>query len=127
MFMSSHHSCSHAQNNTVWMGRTSESFDKMMLWAASLTALSHFHAGETMVSSEDSYNPNSQSPYSNTAVNDAKASLIISLQIKQSKMDQERVVRRVLIGKTGDNIYLINSLFAYLSRRGNNPGPLFQW
>ena len=80
---------------------------------------------QLMVSSEDSYSPNSQSPYSNTAVNDAKASLIISLLIKQSKMDQERVGTRVLIGKTGDNICLNNSLFAYLSRRGNNPGPLF--
>ena len=33
----------------------------------------------------------------------------------------------MLIGSTGDDIYPINSLFAYSSRRGNKPGLLFQW
>ena len=63
-----------------------------------------------MVPSEDSYNPNSHLPYGDIAVNDAKTSSIISLLIKQSKTDQERVGTRVLIGKTGDEICLINSL-----------------
>ena len=46
-----------------------------------------FHAGETMVPSEDSYNPNSHLPYGDIAVNDAKTPSIISLLIKQSKTE----------------------------------------
>ena len=66
-----------------------------------------------MVTSEDSYNTNSHLPYHDIAINDAKTSSIISLPIKQSKIDQdqERVSTKVLIGKTGDDICLINSPF----------------
>ena len=63
-----------------------------------------------MVPSKDSYNPNSHLSYSNKAVNDAKVPSVVSLLIKQSKMDQERVGTRVLISITGDDICLINSL-----------------
>ena len=113
---------------TVWMDRTTESFDNIMLWAASLTTFFYFcRAGETTVPSEDSYNPDSHLSYSDIAVNDAKTPSIVSLRIKQSKTDQERVGTRVVIGKTGDDICPINALLTYLSRRGDKPGPLFQW
>ena len=34
---------------------------------------------------------------------------------------------RKVIGKTGDDICPINAVLTYLSRRGDKPGPLFQW
>ena len=99
-----------------------------MLWAASLTTFFSFcRAGETTVPSEDSYDPNSHLSYNDIAVNDTKVPFIISLWIKQSKTDQERAGTRVVIGKTGDDICPINALLKYLSRRGDKPGPLFQW
>ena len=99
-----------------------------MLWAASLTTFfSFYQAGETTVPSEDSYNPNSHLSYSDIAVNDAKTPSIVSLRIKQSRTDQERVGTRVVIGKTGDDICPINALLTYLSRREDKAGPLFQW
>ena len=75
-----------------------------------------FHAGETMVPSKDSYNPNSHLPYGDTAVNNVKASSINSLLVKQSKTDQEKIGTKVLISKTGDDICLNQFSFAYLSR-----------
>ena len=71
---------------------------------------------------EDSYNPNLHLSYNDIAVNDAKVPSIISLQIKQSKTDQERAGTRVIIGKTGDDICPVNALLTYLSRRGDKPG-----
>ena len=110
------------------MDRTTESFDNIMLWAASLTTFFSFcWADETTVPSDDSYNPESHLSYSDIAVNDAKTPSIVSLQIKQSKTDQERVGTRVVIGRTGDDICPINAFLTYLSRRRDKPGPLFQW
>ena len=81
------------------------------------------HADETTVPSEDSYNTNSHLPYSDIAVNDAEASsIIISLLIKQSKTDQERVGTRVLIGKAGYDICLINSLLHICQGEETNLG-----
>ena len=74
----------------VWMDRTTESFDNIMLWAAPLTTFFSFcRAGETTVPSEDSYNPDAYLSYSDIAVNDAKTPSIVSLRTKQSKTDQE--------------------------------------
>ena len=92
----------------------------------SITNINFFffsHAGETTVPSEDSCNTNSHLPYNDIAINDAKASsIIISLLIKQSKTDQERVGTKVLIGKTGYDICLINSFLHICQGEKTNLG-----
>jgi len=52
---------------------------------------------------------------------------IVSLLIKQSKTNQERRGVKVYIGKTGNGLCPVAALLAYLSRRGDKPGSLFQW
>ena len=48
---------------------------------------------------------------------------IVSLLIKQSKTDQESREVKVYIGKTGNDLCPVAALLAYLSRRGDKPGP----
>lgn len=112
----------------VWFRRGIDDYNSVMLWAASVTTFFSFcRSGEVTVPKEDSYDAGSHLSYSDIAVNDAKAPSIISLKIKQSKTDQERVGTRVVIGKTDDHLCPVSALLAYLAKRGSNPGPLFQW
>ena len=60
-------------------------------------------------------------------MDNAESPSFISLLIKQSKTDQFREGTRVFIGKTGDDLCPVSALLAYLSKRGDDPGPLFRW
>lgn len=113
---------------SVWLGRDPDDYSRVMLWAASVTTFFSFcRSGEVTVPRQDLYDPSAHLSYSDIAVNNANAPSIISLQIKQSKTDQERVGTRVVIGKTGDDLCPVGALLTYLSKRGSKPGPLFQW
>ena len=103
-------------------------YNQSMLWAAAVTTFFSFcRSGEITITQEGAYDLNSHLSFSDVAVINAKRPSIISLLIKQSKTDQDREGTRVVIGKTGDDLCPVSALLAYLSQRGNNPGPLFQW
>ena len=79
------------------------------------------------VEDETKYDPNTHLSFADVAVDNAVLPSVISLNIKYSKTDQGRVGVRVMLGRTGDDLCPVSALLNYLSRRGNNPGALFQW
>ena len=104
------------------------SFNSVMLWAAAVvTFFSFCRSGETTVGGEAQYDPSTHLSYSDVAVDDPDSPSIVSLFIKQSKTDQERVGVRVIIGRTGDDLCPISALLDYLRLRGSAPGALFIW
>ena len=76
---------------------------------------------------EKPYDPKVHLSYSDIAVNSSVSPKVISLSIKQSKMDQFRKGVKVVIEQTNDNLCPVSALLSYLSRRGNFWGPLFCW
>ena len=66
--------------------------------------------------------------YADLVVDNAVNPSTISIQIKSSKTDQTRKgLRHTYIGSTGDELCPVAALRSYLSLRGDQPGPLFQW
>ena len=99
-----------------------------MLWAAALvTFFSFCRSGEVTVEDETKYEANTHLSFADVVVDNAVFPSVISLNIKYSKTDQGRVGVRVILGRTGDDLCPVSALLNYLSRRGNNPGGLFQW
>ena len=111
----------------IWLNGDT-SFNSVMLWAAALvTFFSFCRSGEVTVEDETKYDPNTHLSFADVVVDNAVLPSVISLNIKYSKTDQGRVGVRVMLGRTGDDLCPISALLNYLSRRGNNPGALFQW
>jgi len=69
---------------------------------------------ETTVGNDAKYNPNIHLSYSDVAIDDTTTPLIVSLFIKRSKTDQERVGAKVVIGRTGDDLFPVLALLDYL-------------
>ena len=112
----------------AWLAEDHSPYNQSMLWAAAVTTFFSFcRSGEITIPHDGAYDPNTHLSFSDVAVNNAKRPSIISLLIKQSKTDQGREGTKVVIGKTGDDLCPVSALLAYLSQRGNNPGPLFRW
>ena len=66
-------------------------------------------------------------PVEDVAVDDSMNPSIVSLHLKQSKIDQVRQGVKVVMGRTKDEICPVATLLCYLSLRGNSSGPLFHW
>ena len=110
-----------------WFGRD-QSFDSIMLWAASLTTFFSFcRSGEITVENETKYDPSIHLSFSDIAVDNSESPNVISLNIKRSKTDQGAVGVRVVLGRTDNDLCPVSALLTYLLKRGNTPGALFQW
>ena len=111
----------------VWLTET-PSYNNVMLWAASTTTFFSFcRSGEITVECESRYDPAVHLSYADLAVDNAANPSTISIQIKSSKTDQTRKGFKAYIGSTGDELCPVAALRSYLSLRGDQPGPLFQW
>ena len=73
------------------------------------------------------YDPKVHFSYSDIAANSSVSLNVISLSIKQSKMDQFRKGVKAVIEQTNNNLCPVSTLLSYLSCRGNFWGPLFCW
>jgi len=102
-----------------WIGKNS--FESVMLWAASLTTFFSFcRSGEVTVEKEDKYDPATHLSFSDVAADSATSPSAISLNIKYSKTDQGRVGCQVVLGKTQDDLCPATALLEYLARRGSS-------
>lgn len=114
---------------SIWLGgNMNHSFEAVMLWAASLTTFFSFcRSGEITVENENKFDPSIHLSLADVAVDDAYSPSVISLNIKCSKTDPSRIGYQVVLGSTRDDLCPVVALLAYLARRGEKPGALFQW
>ena len=110
-----------------WLRSGDASFEGVMLWAAFLiTFFSFCQSGEITVENESKYDPNTHLSFSDLVADSAVSSSVISLNIKCSKTDQDRVGCQVVLGRTGDELCPVTALLNCLTSRGGEPGALFQ-
>ena len=110
----------------VWLGNSS--FNNIMLWAAATTTFFSFcRSGEITVECESKFDPQVHLSVADLAVDNPQAPSAISINLKYSKTDQFRKGVKLVVGKTNNELCPVTALLSYLARRGNAPGPLFQW
>ena len=83
------------------------------------------HAGEITIPEGKTYDPHVNLSYEDISVDNSHDPSIISLLIKQSKIDQAREGVKVYMGKTDDNTCPVKVLLHFLRQRGSKAGPLF--
>ena len=99
-----------------------------MLWAAATTTFFGFcRSGEVTVEHESKFDPQVHLSFADLAVDNAQAPTAISINLKYSKTDQFRKGVKLVVGKTNNDLCPVTAILSYLARRGNVPGPLFQW
>jgi len=111
----------------IWF-HGSKPYKSVMLWAASTVNFFSFcRSGEITVPTEKSFDKKSHLSFEDLRADHPFHPQSISLRIKHSKTDQGRQGVTLVIGRTNDDLCPIAALLDYLSLRGNDPGPLFQW
>ena len=114
------------QLRSLWSPKMSE-FDMVTMWAACCTAFfGFFRIGELIVDRQDSGSSHCVA-VEDVAVDDHLSPTVIKIRLRHSKTDQYGKGVDVYLGRTGDNnLCPVSALLAYLTIRGNAPGPLFR-
>ena len=104
-------------------------YDHIMLWAACCTCYFGFlRSGEICSPSDRDYDSSTHLSYSDIAVdshhNDPST---IAITIKASKTDPYRQGVTVYLGKTGSKLCPVKARLAFITVRGDAPGPLFKF
>lgn len=105
-----------------------KSFDNIMYWAVCCSCCFGFlRSGEICVPSPNKYDPTAHLSITDIAVDSHDKPSIISLKIKVSKTNPFRKRVMVFLGHTGSTLCPVKALLAYISVRGQAPGPLFSF
>lgn len=102
-------------------------FDHCMFWAAcSLAYFGFLRASEFTVPSSSKFSPSVHLQAKDLAVDASLDPTCLQVFIKASKTDPFRNGATLHIGKGSPPLCALQAVLAYLSRRGNAPGPLFR-
>ena len=111
----------------VWE-RDPSNFDHIMIWAAcTLCFFGFLRSGEITVPSDNGYDPGAHVSFTDVAIDDRSNPKLMRIRIKASKTDPFRKGVDIFVGRTGDDICPISAMLAYLTIRGEGPGPLFRF
>jgi len=80
---------------------------------------------EFTIPTEGSYNPSSYLSLKDVAIDNRKVPRILQLTLKKSKTDTFKQGSKVYVGATDNIICPIKAILAYLTKRTDQPGPLF--
>ncbi len=112
---------------SVWASEA-ESFDHVMLWAASVVCFfGFFRAGELTVPSDAAYDPTTHLNFEDIAVDSLTRPSLLQVCLKVSKTDPFRKGVDVFIGPSGDDLCPVKAMAAYLVARGGRAGMLFHF
>ena len=64
--------------------------------------------------------------WSDVTIDSTQSPSLVQVHLKQSKTDQLRKGVDVFVGKTGCPLCPVEAVIAYMTARGNQPGPFFQ-
>ena len=73
------------------------------------------------------YHPEGHLSDGDVALDSQKNSTVVRVHIKASKTDPFRWGVYVFLGRTGNELYPVEAVAAYLVMRGRQPGPFFQF
>ena len=111
----------------VW-DTTSNDHDTVMLWAACCTAFFGFlRIGEITVPSDSGFDPGTHLSLADVAFDHATDPTQLQISIKQSKTDPFRKGVTLTLGRTRSQLCPVAAMPSYLVKRGQKPGPLFQF
>ena len=110
----------------LWSPRAAD-HDIVMLWAAaSLCFFGFFRAGEITVPSSAAMDTRKHLCWGDVTIDSTQSPSLVQVHLKQSKTDQLRKGVDVFVGKTGCPLCPVVAVIAYMTARGNQPGPFFQ-
>ena len=97
-----------------------------LLWAAATACyFGFFRAGELTVPSESAFNTAVHLAWGDVAISE-NGPRTIRIFLKRSKTDQFGRGVNVFLGATGDAICPVSAMIAYVTSRGDSPGPFFR-
>ena len=112
---------------TVWQKRPNP-YEASMLWAISCLCFFGFlRTGEAVAPSDKNFDPNVHLSYTDVMVDNREKPQYITVRIKASKTDPFRKGTRIYLGATGTDLCPVAAILDYMVRRGNHPGPMFQF
>ena len=110
----------------LWSPRAAD-HDIVILWAAaSLCFFGFFRAGEITVPSSAAMDTRKHLCWGDVTIDSTQSPSLVQVHLKQSKTDQLRKGMDVFVGKTGCPLCPVVAVIAYMTARGNQPGPFFQ-
>ena len=80
-----------------------------------------------MAPSDRNFDPNTHLSYTDVMVDNTEKPQYITVRIKASKTDPFRKGTTVYLGTTGTDLCPVAAILDYMVRRGNHPGPMFQF
>ena len=109
----------------VWSGIKTD-YHQTLLWAAATTCFFGFlRCREITLKPNESFDLLTHLSFQDIAADSRSAPTFVQLTLKASKTDLFRQVIKIVFGATGDDLCLVDALFAYLHLRGDGDGPLF--
>lgn len=106
----------------------SSEWDNIMLWAACLLCFFGFlRSGEITVPSDSAFDEGAHLAFNDVTADRLDNPQSLRVRIKASKTDPFRVGVDVFVERTGKELCPVASILAYLSLRGQGPGPLFRF
>ena len=101
--------------------------DRLLMWAATTVCFfGFFRSGEITIPSAAAFDPTVHLSWGDVAVDDLDNPSVIRFFLKRSKCDQFGTGVEVFVGKTGKPVCPVTAVLAYLSSRGDAPGPFFK-
>ena len=101
--------------------------EKIMLWAAFLTAFFGFmRSGELCAHSSKDFDPATVLSVNDVSVDDLSNPRLLRIHLKVSKTDPYRAGVDIFLARTDDDLCPVAAMLAWLVRRGKTPGPLFR-
>ena len=111
----------------VWE-KDAKDFDKIMLWAACCTCYFGFlRSGEVCVPSAKEYDSSAHLSIGDITVDSHEKPSVLSINIKASKTDPYRQGVTIYLGASDQLLCPVKALLAYITARGQMPGPLFHF
>ena len=111
---------------SVWE-QDASNFDHIMLWAACCTCYFGFlRSGEICAPSDKEFDPSTHLCFADLTVDSHVDTSTLAIRIKASKTDSFRQGVTIYLGSTGNTRCCpVKAMLAFISVRGNSPGPLF--
>ena len=84
-------------------------------------------AGEAVTPDNAEFDLTQHLTYADIAVDSVSKPTYLQIKIKQSKTDPFRLSVKVIVGRTGNELYPVAAVLSYMALRGPGLGPLFRF